>query len=56
MIEFGVVIHGGVGTDEGFSDGCRTACEAAFRMLEGGKGFAVSANRSMAHYAMVREG
>lgn len=38
MIEFGVVTHGGVGTDEGFSDGCRTACEAAFRMLEGGKG------------------
>ena len=38
MIEFGVVTHGGVGTDDGLSDGCRAACEAAFRMLEGGKG------------------
>ncbi len=38
MIEFGVVAHGGAGTDEGLSDGCRAACEAAFRMLEGGKG------------------
>ena len=38
MIEFGVVTHGGVGADDGLSDGCRAACEAAFRMLEGGKG------------------
>lgn len=38
MIEFGVVTHGGVGTEEDLSDGCKTACEAAFRMLEGGKG------------------
>ncbi len=38
MIEFGAVAHGGAGTDEGLSDGCRAACEAAFRMLEAGKG------------------
>lgn len=37
MIEYGVVTHGGVGTDEGLSDGCKAACESAFRMLEGGK-------------------
>ncbi len=37
MIRFGVVAHGGVGTEESLSDGCRTACEAAYRMVENGK-------------------
>ncbi|MDH4231767.1 MAG: isoaspartyl peptidase/L-asparaginase [Nitrospirota bacterium] len=36
MIDFGVVVHGGAGTPEEYADGCRTACEAAFRMLENG--------------------
>ncbi len=37
MVEFGVVAHGGVGTEDALSDGCRAACEAAFRMLEEGR-------------------
>ncbi|MDA8387351.1 MAG: isoaspartyl peptidase/L-asparaginase [Nitrospiraceae bacterium] len=37
MISFGLVAHGGVGSPGELSDGCRAACEAAFRMLEAGK-------------------
>lgn len=37
MVEFGVVAHGGVGTEDALSDGCKAACEAAFRMLEDDK-------------------
>lgn len=33
---FGVVVHGGAGTSEDLSDGCKAACQAAFRILEGG--------------------
>jgi len=37
MIDCGVVVHGGTGTSEKLSDGCKTACEAAFCLLERGK-------------------
>lgn len=36
MIEYGIVVHGGAGTPEDFSDGCRKACESGFSMLESG--------------------
>ena len=37
MISYGVAAHGGVGTPEDLSDGCKAACEAAFLMLEAGR-------------------
>ncbi len=37
MISYGVAVHGGVGSPAEFSDGCRTACEAALQLLEAGK-------------------
>ncbi len=36
MISYGVAVHGGVGSPEEFSDGCKAACEAAILMLEPG--------------------
>lgn len=38
MLSYGVAVHGGVGSPEEFSDGCRAACEAALLVLEAGKG------------------
>jgi beta-aspartyl-peptidase (threonine type) len=35
-LDYGVVVHGGAGSPEDFSDGCESACLAAFRILEGG--------------------
>ena len=35
-LDFGIVVHGGVGSPEDLSDGCQSACLAAFRILEGG--------------------
>ncbi|MEW6068078.1 MAG: isoaspartyl peptidase/L-asparaginase [Nitrospirota bacterium] len=37
MISYGIVVHGGAGSPSHFSDGCRTACEAAFDILEKGR-------------------
>lgn len=37
MILYGVAVHGGAGSPPGFSDGCRSACEAAFGLLESGR-------------------
>lgn len=36
MILYGIVVHGGAGSPSQFSDGCRKACETAFRLLEKG--------------------
>jgi L-asparaginase/beta-aspartyl-peptidase (threonine type) len=36
MIQFGVVTHGGAGSPVEFSDGCETACRAAFALLKEG--------------------
>jgi len=36
MISYGIVAHGGVGTPEELSEGCKAACESAFRMLGAG--------------------
>ncbi|MDA8163173.1 MAG: isoaspartyl peptidase/L-asparaginase [Desulfobacteraceae bacterium] len=36
MISYGVVVHGGAGSSGELSEGCRAACEAAFRMLAAG--------------------
>jgi L-asparaginase / beta-aspartyl-peptidase len=38
MIEYGIAVHGGAGSPDDYSDGCKKACEAAFCMLESGKG------------------
>ncbi len=35
-LDFGVVVHGGAGTGEDLSDGCRSGCLTAFRILEEG--------------------
>ncbi len=37
MIKYGIVVHGGAGSPESFSDGCRKTCEAGSRMLKIGK-------------------
>ncbi len=37
MILYGVVAHGGAGSPSQFSDGCKAACETAFKILEAGK-------------------
>lgn len=37
MIRYGVVAHGGVGSPPEFEDGCRAACEEAYRLLKSGK-------------------
>jgi L-asparaginase/beta-aspartyl-peptidase (threonine type) len=37
MIAYGIVVHGGAGSPGGFSDGCKRACEAGYRLLEGGE-------------------
>lgn len=37
MIHYGVVTHGGAGSPAQFSDGCKAACESAFRLLETGR-------------------
>jgi L-asparaginase / beta-aspartyl-peptidase len=34
MIDYGVLVHGGVGSPVRWSDGCRKACKAAFAQLE----------------------
>lgn len=36
MIDFGMLVHGGVGSPVHWKDGCRKACEAAFVKLEAG--------------------
>lgn len=36
MIQYGVVVHGGVGAPTRWSDGCRSAASAAFRILKRG--------------------
>jgi beta-aspartyl-peptidase (threonine type) len=36
MIEYGIVVHGGAGTPDDYSDGCQKACEAGIRLLESG--------------------
>ncbi|MBP1730379.1 MAG: iaaA [Deltaproteobacteria bacterium] len=36
MIDYGVLVHGGVGSPVRWSDGCQKACEAAFAQLEAG--------------------
>lgn len=38
MVVHGVVAHGGAGSPESFIDGCARACEAAFKLLEQGRG------------------
>ncbi|GAB4389821.1 MAG: isoaspartyl peptidase/L-asparaginase [Thermodesulfovibrionales bacterium] len=38
MLLLGVAAHGGADSPESLSDGCRAACEAAFRVLEAGGG------------------
>ena len=35
-IASGLVVHGGAGTQEGLSDGCRAACEAGMKILDDG--------------------
>jgi len=37
LILYGVVAHGGAGSPSQFSDGCKAACETAFKILEAGK-------------------
>lgn len=37
MIHYGVVTHVGAGSPPSFSDGCKSACEAAFGLLEDGR-------------------
>jgi beta-aspartyl-peptidase (threonine type) len=37
MIHYGVVAHGGAGSPSHLSDGCKTACESAFDLLEDGR-------------------
>jgi L-asparaginase/beta-aspartyl-peptidase (threonine type) len=37
MIKYGIVVHGGAGSPGHFTDGCKKACKAAFRMLETGE-------------------
>jgi len=37
MIIYGVIVHGGAGSPSHFTDGCKKACKAAFRMLESGE-------------------
>jgi L-asparaginase/beta-aspartyl-peptidase (threonine type) len=37
MMLYGVAAHGGVGSPAAFADGCKTACESAFSLLEDGK-------------------
>jgi L-asparaginase/beta-aspartyl-peptidase (threonine type) len=36
MIRYGVAVHGGVGSPAEISDGCKTAGDSAFSLLEGG--------------------
>ena len=36
MIQYGVVVHGGVGSPTRFSDGCKKACTSAFELLKRG--------------------
>jgi L-asparaginase/beta-aspartyl-peptidase (threonine type) len=33
---YGIIVHGGAGSPVALSDGCRAACEAGIRILEGG--------------------
>lgn len=37
MIQYGVITHGGAGSPPSFTDGCKSACEAAFKLLEAEK-------------------
>jgi L-asparaginase/beta-aspartyl-peptidase (threonine type) len=37
MIHYGIITHGGAGSPSHFSDGCKAACESAFRLLESGR-------------------
>lgn len=37
MIDYGIVVHGGAGSPDAYSDGCKAACEAGFRQLESGQ-------------------
>ncbi len=37
MISYGIVAHGGAGSPSHFSDGCKEACESAFKLLESGE-------------------
>jgi len=37
MINYGLVVHGGAGSPEDYSDGCKKACEAGFHLLESGQ-------------------
>ena len=40
MIKFGIVVHGGVGSQNDHSDGCKVACEAGVKILKkGGSAF-----------------
>lgn len=36
MIDYGIVVHGGVGSPLGFNDGCKKACSSAFELLDKG--------------------
>jgi beta-aspartyl-peptidase (threonine type) len=37
MIHYGIITHGGAGSPNHFSDGCKAACESGFNLLEAGK-------------------
>jgi len=37
MYSYGIIVHGGAGTSDAFSDGCKKACEAGFELLRRGK-------------------
>lgn len=37
MTDYGITVHGGVGSPEDLADGCRRACEAGHAMLERGE-------------------
>lgn len=37
MARYGIVVHGGVGSPKGFSEGCEGACAAGFAMLASGR-------------------
>ncbi|MGC2422797.1 MAG: isoaspartyl peptidase/L-asparaginase [Nitrospirota bacterium] len=37
MINYGIVAHGGAGSPDAYSNGCKAACEAGFRLLESGQ-------------------
>ena len=37
MINYGMAVHGGAGSPDEYSDGCKAACEAGFHLLESGQ-------------------